>query len=149
MDNTLIIGIGNEYRRDDGVGLRVARELRGRLPAITILELSGEGAALMDAWRDAGKVLLIDAVQTGAAAGTIFRLDAKARHIPSEFFHYSTHAFGVAEAIGLARTLKQLPPRVLVYGIEGADFAAGTGLSPKVEASAARVTEQIAREAQH
>ena len=32
LQKVLIIGIGNEYRRDDGVGLVIARTLRERLP---------------------------------------------------------------------------------------------------------------------
>lgn len=129
----LLIGVGNAYRRDDAVGLIAARALRERVGAACgIREESGEGTALMDAWRDAELVLLLDALHTGAAPGTVVRLDASAAPVPARFFHYSTHAFGVAEAIELARALGALPAQLIVFGVEGADFTAGEGLSPPV-----------------
>jgi hydrogenase maturation protease len=141
--STLIIGVGNEHRRDDAVGLVVARRLKEAAPEhVRVLEESGEAAALMDSWKGADAVILIDAVRSGAKPGTLHRLDAHKQSIPTRFFHYSTHAFGAAEAIELARALSQLPPRVIVYGIEGKTFEAGLGLSPEVEKAAQEVVER-------
>lgn len=142
--NVVVIGIGNLYRSDDAAGRVVAQKLRSEsLDRVRILEESGEGASLMDAWRDAEFVILIDAVHSGATPGTVHRLDAKARPIPSNFFHCSTHAFSVAEAVELARALGQLPPRLIVYGIEGKDFTSGEGLSPEVADAAEQVAKTI------
>jgi hydrogenase maturation protease len=142
--DALIIGIGNEYRRDDGAGLVVARRLRGQAPAgVSIMEQSGEGAALLEAWKGHTTVFLVDAVDSGAPPGTIHRLDAHARPIPSRFFHGSTHAFSVAGAIELARALSQLPPRLLLYGIQGKNFSAGVGLSAEVDQGIAKVIAQL------
>jgi hydrogenase maturation protease len=141
---TLIIGLGNEYRRDDAVGLIVARRLKDAAPEhVRVLEQSGEGAGLMESWKDADAVILIDAVHSGAKPGTLHRLDAHAQPIPTRFFHYSTHAFSVAEAIELARALGQLPPRLILYGIEGKTFEAGLGLSPEVEKAAQKVVGRV------
>ncbi|MDZ7364038.1 MAG: hydrogenase maturation protease [candidate division KSB1 bacterium] len=143
----LVIGLGNEYRRDDAAGLIVARRLRERVPnEINIIEQSGEGAVLMEAWKKARRVIIIDAVHSGAAPGSIFRFEAHAQPLPTKFFHYSTHAFSVAEAIELARALKQLPSCLIVYGIEGKNFAAGVGLSAEVEKSTREVVERIRQE---
>jgi len=143
----VVVGIGNEYRNDDGVGIVVARRLRERfLNTITVLEESGEGAALIESWKGATWVILVDAVRSGAAPGTIHRFDARAAQIPTGFFHYSTHAFSVAEAIELARSLDQLPPHLIVYGIEGENFAAGDGLSRAVEQAVESVVERAATE---
>jgi len=144
MTTPLVIGLGNDFRRDDGAGrvaARRVRELAGE--AVRVIEESGEGAALMDAWRGAELVILIDAVHSGAAPGTIHRLDARAQPIPSNFFHYSTHAFSVAEAVELARALDQLPPRLIVHGIEGKDFTSGEGLSPEVAAAVEQVAQTV------
>jgi hydrogenase maturation protease len=142
-----VIGIGNLHRGDDGVGLLVARQLKTQPPANTvILEANGEGASLIEAWQGASVVILVDAFQSGGEAGTIHRLDAGQRPIPSRFFHYSTHAFSVAEAIELARALKQLPPRLIVFGVEGNTFQAGGGLSRAVKTAASRVILQIRKE---
>jgi hydrogenase maturation protease len=147
--DTLIIGLGNEFRGDDGVGRVVARRLReAAMPGVTVREESGEGAALMDAWKDAAAVILVDAVQSGAAPGTIHRLDATHTPVPSRFFHYSTHAFSVAEAVELARALDQLPPRLILYGIEGGNFAAGEELSPEVAAAMDELLPRITQEIQ-
>lgn len=145
----LIIGIGNEYRGDDGIGLLVARRLRETLSGpVKIVEQSGEGAALMDAWKDFQNVVLIDAVQSGAEPGTIFRFEAHQRSIPAQFFHYSTHVFSVAEAIELARALNQLPLRLIVYGVEGKNFAASVELSPEVDKITPEVVERVIQEIQ-
>jgi hydrogenase maturation protease len=144
---TLLIGIGNEYRGDDAVGLIVARRVREQaLNTITVREASGEGAALIEAWTEAQTVMLVDAVCSGAKAGTIHRIEAREQSLPAKFFHYSTHAFSVAEAVELARALNQLPPRLIVYGIEGKTFAAGSGLSPEVKAAVPRVVHRILRD---
>ncbi len=143
----VIIGVGNEYRSDDGAGIAVARRLRALFPAsVTILEQSGEGAALIQAWQGAAWVMLVDAVRSGAPPGTIHRLDARAEPMPTGFFNYSTHAFSVAEAVELARSLDQLPPHLIVYGIEGENFAAGVGLSAAVEQAVEAVVERAAAE---
>jgi hydrogenase maturation protease len=142
----LIIGIGNDYRSDDAVGLLVARALQARkLPRVSIQEATGEGTALLEAWKGAGSVILIDAVTSQSPAGTIHQLDAQTGPISPEFFALSTHAFGVAEAIELARVLGNLPQHLVIYGIEGKRFVAGVGLSPEVERAAHQTIERITR----
>ena len=108
-----------------------------------MLEESGEGAALIELWQGADTVILIDAVHSGAKPGTIHRLDAHAQPIAKRFFRLSTHAFGLAEAVELARALGRLPPRLIVYGVEGKSFEAGVGLSPGVAAAAQEVVERV------
>lgn len=143
----LVIGVGNAYRSDDGVGLFVVRQIDVRnLPNVTVSQASGEGAALIETWRGADTVILIDAVESGAPTGAIHRFDANAERIPSKFFHYSTHAFSVAEAIELARVLNQLPQRLIVYGIEGKTFEAGIDLSVQVVQAAHVVAKKVARD---
>ncbi|HXZ20919.1 MAG TPA: hydrogenase maturation protease [Candidatus Acidoferrales bacterium] len=139
-----IIGVGNVFRSDDGAGLAVAQRVRGRITeGVAICEESGDGAELLELWKGAGTVILVDAVESGAAPGTVHRLDASATAIPRRIFRYSTHGFGVAEAVEMARTLNQMPARLIVYGIEGKNFAAGAALSPEVEQAAAEVTLRI------
>jgi len=146
----LIIGIGNAYRGDDAVGLRVAQHLKKQtLDHVNILEESGDGVALMESWKDADTVILIDAAYSGAKPGTIHRFDAHVQPIPIKFFHYSTHAFSVAEAIELARALNQLPPRLIVYGIEGKCFDAGAELSFEVEKAAQEIVIRVQQDIQN
>ncbi len=142
----LIIGIGNDYRSDDAVGLVVARALQARrLLHTSILEATGEGTALLEAWKGRDSVMLVDTVTSQATAGTIHQLDARVGPISPDFFALSTHAFGVAGAIELARVLGNLPPRLMLYGIESKHFVAGEGLSPEVERAAREAAERITR----
>jgi hydrogenase maturation protease len=145
----LLIGTGNEYRCDDGAGLSAIRVLKARgLPDALAIESPSDGAELMELWKFAAKVILIDAVSSGAESGTIYRFDAHAQPIPASLSFLSTHAFGLAEAIELARALHLLPQYLVVYAIEGQNFTIGTGLSQDVEKAVQEVVEQVTREVQ-
>jgi hydrogenase maturation protease len=146
--STLIVGAGNAFRKDDGAGLATARRLRGALPDdIGVLLKDGDFASLLDDWLGADTVVVIDATSSGSEPGTIRRYDAHERPLPSVFARSSTHSFGVAEAVELARVLGRLPARVVVYGIEGRDFTPGEGLSPDVDAAVDEVVRRITEEA--
>ena len=124
----LVIGIGNAARGDDAAGLIAARRLGG-------LEHEGDPLGLLDVWDGVGLAVVIDAVSSGAEPGTIHRFDAAAAPLPALLrTSTSTHAVGLAEAIELARSLGRLPDRLIVYGIEGERFEAGTDLTPAVAA---------------
>ena len=141
---SLVIGVGNLYRSDDAVGIVIARKINNMaLDRVSVKEQSGEGTSLMDAWKGYGRVLIVDAVSSGAAVGSIHRLDASKEPIPSKFFSCSTHNFGVAEAIELARTLSQLPGHLQLYGIEGKNFQPGEVLSSEVEQAMELVVGEI------
>ena len=147
MARISVIGVGNEARGDDAVGLEVARRLhRDRLEGVTVQEIGGEASSLLDRWQNAEAVILIDASVSGAAPGAIARLEPLAQPIPRGFFPCSTHAFGVVEAIELARALEQLPPRLIVYGIEGKQFDIGGELSAEVLQAIPQVVQQIENE---
>ena len=146
QSKAVIIGVGNEYRRDDGAGVYAARKLEQFDPSVRVIVRSGEGASLMELWRCYDKVIIIDAVQSGVAPGTIHKLDAGANSIPSDFFHYSSHAFGVAEAVELARSLGTLPRNLIIFGVEGADFSAGKGLTAMVQRAADKVCDLLLQE---
>jgi hydrogenase maturation protease len=90
----------------------------------------------------------VDAVSSGAIPGTIFRIDANKETVSIKFFHYSTHAFSVAEAVELARTMNVLPLKLVVYGIEGNNFSAGTAISLFVQQAVNKIIKQIVKEMQ-
>jgi hydrogenase maturation protease len=144
----LVIGIGNAWRSDDAAGLEVARALQDSPPeGVDVLAREGEPTELIDVWAGAEAVWLVDAVSSGAAPGTVHRLDASSEPLPAVLFRVSSHLVGLAEAVELARALDRLPPRVVVYGIEGARFEAGEGLSPEVVDAVERVTAALHDEA--
>ena len=148
MDSrTLIIGVGNDERKDDGIGLLVARAVKElNLSGVTVLEQSGDGTALMDLWDNYSNVILIDAISSGSSAGSIFRFDAHEHPLPVGLFHCSTHAIGIAELVELARALNRLPPRFTLCAIEGVDFGSGSTVSAELKAAVPQVVKQILAE---
>jgi hydrogenase maturation protease len=143
----LVIGVGNAWRSDDGAGLAVVRALRqSRLKGVEVLEREGEPTGLVDAWEGAEAVWLVDAVVTGAAPGTVHRLDASERELPAGLVSASTHHLGLSEAVELARALDRLPARVVFYGIEAAGVEPGDTLTPEVSSAVERVVESVREE---
>lgn len=124
----IVIGVGNPWRRDDGAGPAVARAVGG--------VGTDDPIALLDLWAGAAHAVIVDAAATGAPPGTVRRYAAAAGAASPG----STHAFGVADAIDLARALGGLPERLDVYAVEGADFSLGYGLTPAV----ARAVDELA-----
>jgi hydrogenase maturation protease len=140
---TLVIGVGNEWRGDDGAGLEAARRLSPPPPGSRVIERPGEPLDLIEEWEAEAEVFLVDAVSSGAAPGTIHRVDARERRLPAELFRGSTHALSVAEAVELARVLGRLPGRLRLYGIEGGDFGAGSTLTANVETAVDALVREI------
>lgn len=132
-------------RRDDGAGPAVLDRLAALAPAnLETEELAGDCARLIELWDGRAHVIVVDATQSGAEAGTVIQFDAVAEEIPRELFIHTSHAFGVAEAVATAGALGRLPGSLRVFGIEGAAFGFGEGLTAAVEASAEAVAGRIA-----
>ena len=139
--STRIIGCGNRDRCDDAAGVLVAERLRQLgIPA----EIQpGSAFELVESWYKDEDVMLVDAVVTGSPLGTIHVFKGKPLKVPSNP-QVSSHGFGVAEAINLARILQLLPRTLTVYGIEGKNFGIGETVSPEVLQSVEEVAQQIA-----
>jgi hydrogenase maturation protease len=138
----LVIGCGNADRGDDAAGILVARRLRQL--GVEAVEAPGDALALIAGWEGADRVILVDAVVSGGRPGEVAVWDARREVAPRGSPRRSTHAYGVAEAVELARVLDLLPPSLTVYGIEGVRFDPGTQPSPEVESAVDRVAAQIA-----
>ena len=80
--------------------------------------------------------MVVDAVRSGAAPGTVHRFDVGSGPLPAALrSSASTHLLGLAEALELARALGRLPARVTVYGIEAERFDTGAPVTPRVAAA--------------
>jgi hydrogenase maturation protease len=137
-----VIGCGNLHRMDDGAGVLVAERLRALgIPA----EVETGGAFELMAARDHHEhVILIDAVLTGAPVGTVHLWEGCPPYLPPTR-QFSSHGFGLAEALRLGQALKCMPDRITVYGIEGKEFALGEAISPEVAVAIERVAQGIAK----
>ncbi|HEX6343262.1 hydrogenase maturation protease [Umezawaea sp.] len=124
--SAVVIGIGNEFRRDDGVGPAIVAEVARRGVRVEISD--GDPVRLMDAWEDADLAVVVDAVRcVPSRPGRLHRAN-----VPTSTSATSSHGFGVPEAVELARALDRMPARLVVLAIEVDDVAFGVGLSPLV-----------------
>ena len=143
---TVVIGIGNEFRRDDGAGPAVIGHLRGHVPAEVELAISdGDPVRLIEMWSGAALAVVVDAVRADPAKpGRIHRFVVDKAGSAGEAAHpggsaagqsASTHGLGLDEAIGLALALDRMPERLIVHAIEAADTTQGTSITPAVSAA--------------
>ncbi len=143
----IVIGIGNPDRGDDAAGRAVVGLLRDAAPeGVELVEQDGEPTALLSRLEGAASAILVDACHSGAPAGTVRCFDVANEPLPRAFFGLSTHGFGLAEAVELARALGRLPAACRVYAIEGASFALGAPLSPPVAAAVVSVASRLRSE---
>lgn len=148
MMQALVIGIGNPDRGDDGAGPFVARLIkRAAPPGVEAVRCSGDPADLLVLWQEADKVIAVDACRSGAPPGTIREFDACAEPLPAGLGAVSTHGFGLAAAVELARAMNCLPRSLTVIAIEAESFDPGAPLSLAVEqagrAAAAAIAEML------
>jgi hydrogenase maturation protease len=116
---------------------------------VTVLETCGSISDLLAAWVGADAVILVDAVRAGGPPGKIYRFPVHEAALPAELFPAaSTHAWGIAQAVALGQVLQQLPPFLVVYGIEGQDFGIGQTLSPAVAKAISTAARLILQEVQ-
>ena len=140
----IFIGVGNEYRQDDGVGILIARQLGLlHLPSARVAETPRDTTDMMNLWQGADIVFVFDAVYSGGTAGAVYRLEPVKEPFAVDLFQLSTHALGIAEAVELSRVLNQLPAELILYGIEGKNFGQGQGLSLPCKRSALKVVQRV------
>jgi hydrogenase maturation protease len=139
-----VIGIGNEFRRDDGAGPAVVARIRHWVPpGARLVVTDGEPARLIEAWTGAALAIVVDAVRAEPPQpGTIHRFVVD-RPETAAGRTASSHGLGLDDAIGLAMALDRMPRRLIVYAIEAADLAQGVGLTPAVASAVGAVAGAI------
>lgn len=143
----LVLGLGNPDRGDDGVGDIVTRRLYGRLPAdVAIWTRSGDMLSLIDDWAGFDAVVCIDAAAPVDTPGRVYRVDLTVSALPRDFALVSSHAFGLSDAVELARNLRVALPHIVIYALEGRCFDSGVTVTTEVAAAAAEVAEQVVAE---
>jgi hydrogenase maturation protease len=147
MRRITVIGVGNPYRRDDGIGPAVIEALRQRpLPQLELAECDGEPTRLLDLWTGADLAVVVDAVRTDRPRpGTVHRRSL--RHPSFGRGDCATsHAVDLGDAVALAAALDRLPARMLLYLVEVADTSAGVGLTLPVASAVSDLVTEIAEE---
>ena len=147
MNNTqtLILGLGNTIRGDDGIGIRLARKLKDTLlPGYEIKELAAAGLDLIEEIAGYNKVFFIDAIQTpDGKPGQVY-------HLPLQDFKSScnlssTHALNIKQVLELGKKLTgENMPQVEILAVEAKrldEFS--EDLSPELEAQFNKIVEKI------
>jgi hydrogenase maturation protease len=143
-ERVVVIGVGNEFRRDDGAGPAVVGRLRDLVPAgVGLVVTDGEPTRLMEAWSGVALAVVVDAVRAEPSRpGTAHRFVLD-RPGPGVARPASSHGFGLDDAVALALALDRMPGRLIVHAIEAADLTQGTGLTPAVATAVDTVAAAI------
>ncbi|GAA1762634.1 hydrogenase maturation protease [Luedemannella helvata] len=138
MGGRVIIGVGNDLRRDDGVGPAVVDLLRSLTPVppelagVMLAVTDGEPTRLIDLWAGADLAVVVNAMRSPTdPPGRRYELnitEATGTDAPA----VSSHHVGFGETVALAGTLNRLPRELVVLAVTGADFGFGAGLDPAV-----------------
>jgi hydrogenase maturation protease len=139
----IVIGVGNEFRRDDGLGPAVVARLRTLpLPAdVALAVCDGEPTRLLDLWTGADIAVVVDAVRAGGDhGGHVYEVAVDDLTGASAA---TSHAVALGATVDLARALDRLPGRLVVLAVDGTDFDFGTGLTPEVAAAVEPVAQRV------
>jgi len=138
-----LIGVGNEFRRDDGVGPALVARLAGSAPhGVTLSVVDGEPSQLLDVWDGMQLAVVVDAVLCDPSTpGRIHRTTLGDAYPAGT--SASTHGLGIPDALGLAEALGRAPARLVVFAVEAADLGFGTGLSQPVADALPDLTRQV------
>lgn len=144
----IVLGIGNLLKGDDGAGVRAieALEARDLPPSVELVDGGTGGPTLLVHFEGARALVIVDAVNLGAAPGTVrlFGLgEIEDAGLPVRF---SLHEVGILPMLELARQLGQLPGEVRIIGIQPERFDLGDRLSEAVEAAVPEAVETVVRE---
>lgn len=137
----ILVGLGNTYRRDDGVG----PALLARMKDVPSRYCEGDPLRLMAALDGEEGAILVDALE-GPQPGRVHRWAWGETPTERPSPRVSSHAMSLLETLQLMENLNRLPARVVVYGLEGEDFSWGEGFSPKVEEALGLLEQRVRAE---
>jgi hydrogenase maturation protease len=146
--SVLLLGVGNILLQDEGLGVHALRRLAERYhlpPGVEAVDGGVHGLDLLPMLEDAQSLLIIDAIHTGQAPGTIVRLEGEA--IPSALaLKMSMHQLGLQELLGLASLRGTLPARVVLWGMQPGAIDWGLELTPPVAAGLDELVDAVVGE---
>jgi hydrogenase maturation protease len=134
--NTIVLGLGNLIRSDDGVGIHAVQQLRSNPQVrddVLVLDGGTLGLDLLTYVSGARRLLVLDAVDVGVPAGTVVRI--KAQELESLPGGGSVHLLGLADLLAAVRITGQSIEEVILLGVQPENTEWGTSLSPPVAAA--------------
>jgi len=141
---TLVLGLGNTLRGDDGLGPAVVDWLNqhGLPPGVKAVDGGTPGLEMVLTLADYPRVLIVDAADLHRAPGEWMRLSA-GQVQPSDQARLSLHYAGLAEALALGAELNALPAELVIYGIQPEQVDWSPGLSPAAQAAVPAVGRAV------
>jgi hydrogenase maturation protease len=134
----VVIGLGNRYRRDDGVGAAAADELhRMGLPGVRVETDIVEPMGLLEAWSGAGLAVVIDGATSASPAPGRVRRCALGDVTTGD--DLSSHGIDLVRTHALGEALGRVPNELVLLTVDIADTGHGTGLTPRVEGAVPEV----------
>jgi hydrogenase maturation protease len=137
MKNVAIIGMGNPFMSDEGVGIRVIERLReAPLPSgVEVLDMGTSGMSVLHELEGRDKVVFVDCALMGAPPGTIRRFTPDQVTTQKGSSRLSLHEGDLLRTLALARRLGTCSDDIVVFGIEPKAVELGEGLSPELTQS--------------
>lgn len=145
MPKLLILGIGNVIMSDDGVGVRVAQKLQAgyRMPEhVDIMDGGTLGLDILPRLEGIGRLLIVDAVETGSAPGTLVRLSGDEIPLALET-RLSPHQMGLKDLLAVSLLMGHEPAEIVLIGIQPGSIEMGTELTPAVDEQIDCILENI------
>jgi len=143
---TLVIGVGNLIRCDDGAGIHVVNRIRERTASIDTLDVALGSIEILEAMKGYERVIIVDAIETGAEPGTVFHVNISWDEKPPVITH--SHGVDLVTTIELGHRLfpDEMPGDIRIIGIEAENtFTLTEVCTEKVQAAIEKVVEEILR----
>ena len=141
----LVLGIGNVLLTDEGIGVRALNELERRYTFPENVELLDGGTAgieLLRHIRNRDYLIIIDAMKFNQEPGTVTRVEGN--DVPAAFrTRISPHQLGLSDLLAAAMLTDELPPNLVLFGVEPENLDIGLDLTDTVEASVEKLTGAI------
>jgi len=143
----LVLGLGNTLLTDDGVGPALVEQLSGGKDQwngqVEFVDGGTQGLALLGQFAGRRALIILDALTTGAAPGTIHRFTLPQLRTVTPVRSASAHEGNAGELLHAAELLGELPDRLFVVGVEPQEIRTGFGLSSSVKDALPDATRQV------
>lgn len=144
MNSTLIIGIGNEFRCDDAVGILIARKLKNDFLNFNVIEKAVIDLNLLELFKKWDTVILLDALKNdNKEPGTLEIFVLADNFVFNDLPYFSSHSISLDKILQFGKLLNSLPKKLIIIGINSSNFQIGTELSFDIEKTYQLVKEVI------
>jgi len=141
-----IIGFGNKYRSDDGIGIRVIEELEKLdfFKNIEIINGGTSGTDLIFLIKGCGKLIIIDAIDAGQDIGDVvnIKVDDIEEFVKRDCNSLSLHDLNLADILKLIKALK-MNADISIIGVKPKNIDFGGRLSPEIEKKIPEIISMI------